>query len=76
VFLAIQTQHGGHPVSSDISADETFRHLNKLRDHEDQFLWLDLRFGELFRLDLFATGSVPPTSSVNLLLNSDTTINI
>jgi len=62
VFLAIQTQHGGHPVSIDIGADETFRHLNKLCDPEDQFLWLDHRFGELFRLDLFATDSVPPST--------------
>ena len=71
VFLTMLTQHGGHPVSIDLSADETFRHLNKLCDPKDQFVWLDRRFGELFRLDLFATDSVSPTSSINLLLDSD-----
>ena len=74
VFLAVQTQHGGHPVSIDISADATFRPL----DHEDQFLWLDHRFDGLFLLDLLfaelAEDTVPPTSSVNpvnLLIDSD-----
>ena len=68
VFLAVQTQHGGHPALIDLSADETFRHLC---DPEGQFVWLDHRLGELLRLDLFTVDSVSPTSPVSLLLDSD-----
>ena len=74
VFLAIQTQHGGHPVSIDISVDATFRPI----DHEENFIFLDHRFDELFLLDMLsaepAEGTTPPTCSVNpvnLLIDSD-----
>ena len=59
MFLDMQQQHGGHPAMIDLSIDKTFRHLC---DPEGQYLWLDHRIGELFRLDLFSVDAASSTS--------------